>query len=151
MTRSPGKAACISLQACLALRAAHASLTLKLDDELGTHHGLGWSEFALLSVLARSDAGQLRLTELALLLGLSLSNALRQILALEKIGLLERLDNPTKLRDRRIRLRQAGRAALAAAEETAEEVCTQALREVPNLMAFKGNLERLAASSFLSV
>lgn len=37
----------MSLFLCLALQRAYASVQLKLDDELGTHHGISFNDFAL--------------------------------------------------------------------------------------------------------
>jgi MarR family transcriptional regulator, organic hydroperoxide resistance regulator len=44
---------------CLALHRAHASLQLKLDDELGLHHGISFNDFALLNA-ARETADSIR-------------------------------------------------------------------------------------------
>ena len=44
-----------TLEFCLALHRANASLQLKLDDELGTFHGINFNDFALLSLLAQAD------------------------------------------------------------------------------------------------
>jgi hypothetical protein len=43
-----------NLALCLALQRAHASLRLKLDDELGVYHGIGFSDFVLLSPHCRT-------------------------------------------------------------------------------------------------
>ena len=40
-----------ALQACVDRHLEHAALVFMLDDELGTHHGLSWADFVLLTVL----------------------------------------------------------------------------------------------------
>lgn len=112
---------------CLALGRAHASLSLKLDDALGAHHGLGWTEFRLLDRLARAEGGRLALGELARPLGLPLSAVLRQVRALEKTGHVERPGGAGGPREAVVQLRPAGRAALATAAETAAWICAQAV------------------------
>ncbi|MEO8656023.1 MAG: MarR family transcriptional regulator, partial [Ramlibacter sp.] len=54
---------------CLALHCAHASLQLKLDDELGIHHGISFNDFALLNLLADADGGRVSFSELVHPLG----------------------------------------------------------------------------------
>ncbi|WP_323034346.1 hypothetical protein [Pararhodobacter sp.] len=43
---------------CLVLHHAHASLQLKLDDELGIHHAISFSDLALLNFLAQGDGAR---------------------------------------------------------------------------------------------
>ncbi len=40
-----------ALQACMDRHLKHAAMVYRLDDELGTHHGLSWADFVLLTVL----------------------------------------------------------------------------------------------------
>ena len=40
-----------ALQACINQHLEHAAMVLLLDDELGTHHGLLWADFVLLTML----------------------------------------------------------------------------------------------------
>lgn len=61
----------------------------RLDDELGLHHGLSWSEFLLLDVLDEAG-GRLSAHEAAATTGRSPAGLLRQVLPMEKIGLLQR-------------------------------------------------------------
>ena len=46
---------------CLALHRAHASLQLKLDDELGVHHGISFNDFALQNLLAQAVGGRVNI------------------------------------------------------------------------------------------
>ena len=72
-----------NLDFCLALHRAHASLQLKLDDELGTYHGISFSDFALLNLLAQADGGRVSISALVRPLGQPQSAVLRQLIVLE--------------------------------------------------------------------
>jgi MarR family transcriptional regulator, organic hydroperoxide resistance regulator len=122
-----------TLEFCLALHRANASLQLKLDDELGTFHGINFNDFALLSLLAQADGGQISISELVRPLGLRQSAVLRQLIVLEKIGLVAREGANG---DRQAVLRPAGRALVNAARETADGICTVAVESIaPALVA----------------
>jgi MarR family transcriptional regulator, organic hydroperoxide resistance regulator len=66
-----------------------ACLAQRLDDELGLHHGLSWRDFLLLDAL-REAGGRLSSQQAAAATGRSPAGLLRQVLPLEKIGLLQR-------------------------------------------------------------
>jgi MarR family transcriptional regulator, organic hydroperoxide resistance regulator len=112
---------------CLALHRAHASLQLKLDDELGIHHGISFNDFALLNLLAQADGGRASMTELVRPMGQRQSAVLRQLILLEKIGLVAR-DGANG--DRQAVLRPAGHALVSAACETADSICTEAVESI---------------------
>lgn len=115
------------LDFCLALHHGHASLQRRLDDELGVHHGIGFNDFALLNLLAQADRGQVSIEELVRPMGQPPSAVLRQLLVLEKMGLVERAGAND---DRRAVLRPAGRALVNTARETAESICTAAVESI---------------------
>ena len=112
---------------CLALHRAHASLQRKLDDELGIHHGISFNDFALLNLLAQADGGRVSILELVRPLGKPQSAVLRQLILLEKIGLVVR---EGAAGDRQAVLRPAGRARVYAARETANSICTEAVESI---------------------
>jgi DNA-binding IclR family transcriptional regulator len=112
---------------CLALHRAHASLQRKLDDELGLHHGISFNDFALLNLLAQADGGRVSIPELVRPMGQPQSAVLRQLIMLEKIGLVVREGANG---DRQAVLRPAGRALVNAARETAESICTEAVESI---------------------
>ncbi len=112
---------------CLALHHAHASLQRKLDDELGLHHGISFNDFALLNSLAQADGGRVSIPALVRPMGQPQSAVLRQLIVLEKIGLVVR-EGANGLR--RAVLRPAGRALVNAAGETADSVCTEAVESI---------------------
>jgi DNA-binding MarR family transcriptional regulator len=116
-----------TLDLCLEVHRVYSGLRLKLDDELGTYHGIAFSDLALLHLLAHAEAGRMKIAELGRPLGLSRSAVLRQLLVLEKIGLVERNGADG---DRHAVLRPAGRALTNVASETADRVCSEALASI---------------------
>ncbi|MDR3371053.1 AsnC family transcriptional regulator [Rhodoferax sp.] len=116
-----------NLDFCLALHRANASLQLKLDDELGLYHGVGFNDFVLLNLLAQADGGRVGHPELVQPLGKPQSSVLRQLIMLEKIGLVVREGANG---DRQAVLRPAGRALVNAARETANSICTEAVESI---------------------
>jgi DNA-binding MarR family transcriptional regulator len=117
------------LQSCLAWQVDRhldqAALNFRLDDELGTHHGLSWSDFVLLSVLDGAD-GAVSSPELADRLGLTPSRLVLQLLPLEKTGLVAR--DVAADGKRSVTLRASGRRLLRESRETAADVCAEAYR-----------------------
>jgi DNA-binding MarR family transcriptional regulator len=109
-----------ALKACIDRHLAHEAMVYRLDDELGTHHGLSWADFVLLSALdAAVEATPAQV--LARTLCMPASRLLLQLLPLEKIGLVERAaDSNGK---RRVQLRPQGRRLLRDARQTAENAC----------------------------
>ena len=116
-----------NLDFCLALHRAHASLQLKLDDELGIHHGISFSDFALLNLLAQADGGRVNIPALVRPMGQPQSAVLRQLILLEKIGLVVREGANG---DRQAVLRPVGRALVHVARETADSICTEAVESI---------------------
>ena len=113
-----------ALDLCMAVGRAHASLQLKLDDQLGTWHGVSLADFLLLRELAAAPGERLPLADLVRPTGLRPSALLRLVLPLEKTGLVERLPG------RVIALRPAGRTKAQDAAATAAAICAAALRPV---------------------
>lgn len=109
-----------ALQACVDRHLEHAALVFVLDDKLGTHHGLSWADFVLLTVLDVAG-GAAPATELARTLCTPASHLLLRLLPLEKTGLVERAaDRDGK---RRVMLHSQGRRLLHEARETAAHAC----------------------------
>jgi len=108
------------LQACVARHLEHAAMVFMLDGELGTHHGLSWADFVLLTVLDASG-GAAPAKALARSLSMPASHLLLRLLPLEKTGLVERaLDADGQ---RRVKLRPPGRRLLHEARDTAAQAC----------------------------
>lgn len=112
---------------CLALHRAHASLQFKLDNELGLYHGISFNDLALLNLLAQADGGRISIPELVRPMGQPQSSVLRQLILLEKIGLVVREGANG---DRQAVLRPAGRALVNTARETADGICAEALASI---------------------
>jgi DNA-binding MarR family transcriptional regulator len=109
-----------ALQACVDRHLEHAAMVFMLDDELGTHHGLSWADFVLLTVLDAAG-GAAPATALARTLRMPASHLLLRLLPLEKTGLVERAaDGDGK---RRVTLRPQGRRLLNEARDTAAAAC----------------------------
>jgi DNA-binding MarR family transcriptional regulator len=111
-----------ALDLCVAVSRAHASLALKLDDLLGTWHGVSLADYLVLRQLAQAPDGRLPLAELVRPAGLRPAALLRQLLPLEKTGHIERL--PLRI----VGLRPVGRQLVQDASATAASTCEAALR-----------------------
>jgi len=83
---------------CLRMARANAVLVRRFDTALGNHHGISFSDFQLLSHLARAPGGRLRRVDLADRVGLTASGVTRTLLPLEKIGLVSRQPDPRDAR-----------------------------------------------------
>ena len=114
---------------CDALLHAHGSLARKLDDELGTHHGLALQDFWLLRLLASAPQG-LPVVALARPLGKAPSAVVRQLLPLEKTGLVQRMPGGGS-GGKQVLLCASGRTLAGEAAVTADAICAQALRGQP--------------------
>ncbi|TFZ07845.1 MarR family transcriptional regulator [Ramlibacter humi] len=133
------------LDFCLGLHRAGAALRLKLDEELGFLHGLGWDEFVLLSSLDGHPGG-LPLRDLGRLLGLQASALLRRLPPLEKTGWLARERGAGGMR---VVLRPGGRRLAREARETAAHLCDVALGSDPALPTAAEVLARMSSSPAL--
>jgi MarR family transcriptional regulator, organic hydroperoxide resistance regulator len=109
-----------ALQACLDREYARAAASFRLDDELGTHHGIAWADFVLLESL---QSGAMLDTELAGRLGMLRSHLLMRVRPLQKLGLVTcQVDGEDS---RTIALSVAGRRLANEARDTAAHVCAQ--------------------------
>jgi DNA-binding MarR family transcriptional regulator len=109
-----------ALQTCVHRHLEHAAMVFMFDDELGTHHGLSWADFVLLTVLDAAG-GAAPAKELACTLCMPASHLLLRLLPLEKTGLVERAaDGNGK---RRVMLRPQGRRLVHEARDTAANAC----------------------------
>jgi len=109
-----------ALQACIDRHLKHAALVFMLDDQLGTHHGLSWADFVMLTVLDAAG-GAAPATTLARTLRTPASHVLLRLLPLEKTGLLERVAGGDG--KRLVTLRPPGRRLLHEARSTAADAC----------------------------
>ncbi len=97
----------------------HARQVQRLDDELGLHHGVSWSDLLLLDAL-HDAGGRLPMRQAATATGRSAAGLLRQVLPMEKIGLLQRERNGSGAT--LLVLVGGGARRLREARDTAQEV-----------------------------
>jgi DNA-binding MarR family transcriptional regulator len=112
-----------ALNECLAREHAQARAGFALDEALGTHHGLAWSDFVLLRHVGDAPDG-LAEAELARRLGVQRSRVLLRTRPLVKLGWLHRAEDGA----RRLSLLPSGQRLLAEAGETAAAVCERLAR-----------------------
>lgn len=134
-----------ALDCCLQLQAAHARLQLALDDGLGTWHGLSLADFVLLRAVDAAGDDGLANAQLVQPLGVQRSAVVRQLLQLEKTGLVERVRTPRG--ERRVLLRGPGRALLHEAASTVASLCDDAAAglDTQALAAAAASLQRFTA------
>lgn len=141
-----------ALDTCLSIALAHASLNLKLDEELGMWHGLGWRDFTLLRLLAQAPDGRMPVRDLVRPMGMTLSAVTRVLLPLEKTGHLHR-DPLLPGTARTVSISPAGRALAEEAAATAADLCTRALsaQAAEGLAALRTTLAGVAQSPALAL
>ncbi|MYM31899.1 DNA-binding transcriptional regulator, MarR family [Duganella sacchari] len=120
-----------SLEFTLRLARAQATLVRRLDQVLGGYHGISFSDFMLLHYLNRSPGGRLRRVDLAERQGLTASGVTRTLLPLEKIGLVERQQDPRDARVAYAAITGTGRELLNNATTVAEQISKELLRSCP--------------------
>jgi DNA-binding MarR family transcriptional regulator len=139
---------------CLQVSRAHASLNLKLDDELGSFHGLSLQDFILLRLLSQAEGGRMALADLVRPMGMRQSAVLRQLLQLEKTGKLQRESASDGSAGKSwVALRPAGRRLLNEAMATVDAVCGHALGELApeSLPAVEAAMHALCRSDALAL
>ncbi|MFS2007760.1 MarR family winged helix-turn-helix transcriptional regulator [Duganella sp. CT11-25] len=120
-----------SLEFALRLARAQATLVRRLDQVLGGYHGISFSDFMLLHYLNRAPGGRLRRVDLAERQGLTASGVTRTLLPLEKIGLVERQQDPRDARVAYAAITPTGRELLLNAVTVAEQISKDLLRSCP--------------------
>lgn len=116
----------------LSLARAQATMVRRLDQVLGAYHGISFSDFMLLNSLARAPGGRMRRVDLAERQGLTASGVTRTLLPLEKIGLIERQQDPRDARVAYAAISASGRELLANATPAAEQTSKDLLRNCPS-------------------
>ncbi|NMM78589.1 MarR family winged helix-turn-helix transcriptional regulator [Acidovorax sp. SRB_24] len=119
-----------ALEFCLSLSHAHARLSLKMDEDLGVFHGLGFGDFVLLHRLGNAPGGRLAMADLAQALGMTLSALTRKLLQFEKIGLAARDACLGGDGHRYALIRPAGRRLMEEAAVTASALCAAAVQRL---------------------
>ena len=130
-TNTPTDTISPQLEVTLRLARAQAMLVRRLDTTLGGHHGISFSDFMLLFYLHRAPGGRLRRVDLAERQGLTASGVTRTLLPLEKIGLIERQQDPRDARVGYAAITATGRELLANAIVIAQQTSAELLRNCP--------------------
>lgn len=120
-----------SLEFCLRLTRAYATLTRRLDNALSSLHGLSFSDFMILYYLERAPESRLRRIDLAERLGVTASGVTRSLLPLEKLGLVSRQPDPRDARVRYASLTQPGQQLLKYALASIEPIAKEVIQKVP--------------------
>src|SRR5476649_421296 len=120
-----------SLEFALRLARAQAALVRRLDQVLGGYHGISFGDFMLLHYLNRAPGGRLRRVDLAERQGLTASGVTRTLLPLEKIGLVERQQDPRDARVGYAAITPTGQEMLNNAMVTAQKISGDLLRGCP--------------------
>jgi DNA-binding MarR family transcriptional regulator len=119
-----------NLELVLDLSRARTLVLRDVDHPLGSHHGLGLNDLAVLLELRRAPGKKLRRVELAHRLAVTTSGIARQLAPLERIGLVTRESNPTDARLALVVLTPRGAEVADEAGATAEEAAGTALRKL---------------------
>ncbi|MFE9575448.1 MarR family winged helix-turn-helix transcriptional regulator [Nocardia sp. NPDC006044] len=107
----------------------HGMVTHRLAKEMQRRHHIGLSEYQALCRLAQADDGELRMQELAELIGLNQSSVSRLVARLETSGLSRRDLCPKDRRGVYTVITEEGRALQEKAEPTYQAALTEALDE----------------------
>lgn len=105
----------------------HGRVENQLAKAMQRRHGIGLSEYRALCRLSRADNGELRMQELADLIGLNQSSVSRLVARLEAVGLTSRAMCSQDRRGVYTVITDEGRAVHAKAAPTYDETLTKAL------------------------
>ncbi len=113
----------------LTMAKAQASLYRAFDGHLGTHYGIGLTDFMILYHLGQSEGQKMRRIDLAEKVGLTASGITRLLPSMEKIGLVSKESNAQDARVSYVALDSGGRRVLNDAMETAEMMSAEYLKD----------------------
>jgi DNA-binding MarR family transcriptional regulator len=120
-----------ALGLCLNISRVHASLNMKLHEDLGAFHGLDYEDFTLLYALLHADGGRMPMAGLSRALGLPMPALIRKMLLLEKTGLAERTRGANEDNCRHATIRPGGKKLMQAAVTTVEAICAETVKSLP--------------------
>ena len=115
-----------ALDTLLRLNRTTTQLVREVDRTLGSVHGVGLSDLALLLELQARPGGRMQRVELAECLGVTPSGVARQLGPLERIGVVTRESHPKDARLALAVLTPAGDTLATDAAVTARRVAQQA-------------------------
>jgi len=117
----------ITLKFVLDLSRARTLVLRDIDQPLGSHHGIGLNDLAVLLQLRDAPGQTLTRVELARRLAVTTSGIARQLGPLERIGLVTRESHPTDARLALVALTPRGAEVATEAGATAEEAAEVAV------------------------
>lgn len=126
----PGLVPNPSLEFCLRLTRAYSTLTRRLDNALGSVHGLSFGDFMILYHLDRAPGTRLRRIDLAERLGLTASGVTRTLIPLEKLGLVGRQPDPRDARVGYALMTDSGQQLLRYALVTVQAIAQEATQSM---------------------
>lgn len=126
-----------SLNAVLNLALARTVVVRDMERRLSSH-GIGLSDLALLIELYESPERQAQRLDLAERLGVTTSGIARQLLPLERIGLVTRVSDAVDARRAHVVLTEAGARTVEEVVPDAEEAANIALNKRWNGKDLKG-------------
>ncbi|HZT14133.1 MAG TPA: MarR family transcriptional regulator [Candidatus Baltobacteraceae bacterium] len=129
----------------LGLWRTDALIRRRLEGPLGGGHGIGYTDFIILSELASVVGGRLRPVDLANRLQLTASGVTRAVLPLAKIGLVAREAHDRDARASYVSITPAGRTRVEEAMATVERVVGEIVSPLSRVdrLTLLGTLERL--------
>ena len=104
-------------------------LLKRVDSQLSIH-GISFTEFMVMCQLSEAPGNTMRRIELAESIGLTASGVTRLLLPMQKIGLVEKQENPRDARVSLVRLSDAGMRLLKDASVSFEQSTTALLQPI---------------------
>lgn len=108
------------LQFFIDLTITQSKIKRKFDARLGIN-GVGLDDFIILYTLNEATDHQMERVELASKVGVTTADLTRKLPSLEKIGLIEREDNPEDIKKSKVRITDTGKKVYVYATESAQE------------------------------
>jgi len=108
------------LQFFINLSIAESKIRRRFDSRLGIN-GVGLDDYLILHALNKARNLQIERAELAKQVGISITDLTRKLPKLEKIGLIDREENPKDVNNSKVKLTMNGKKVYGYATESAEE------------------------------
>ena len=102
----------------------------KLDNILGAIHGLGFSEYMVLNILANSPKEMMRRVDIANELGRTASGITRLLIPMEKTGLVQKESSERDARVSLVKMTDSGKKIYTDATVTVDERCKKLLNNL---------------------
>lgn len=107
-----------------------ASLTRKMDASLASIHGIGFLEYIVLHRLKNAPGNAMRRIDLANAICRTASGVTRMLSPMEKIGLVEKADNPRDARVSLIKITKTGEEIYHDATNSLNEKSNQVMTHI---------------------